>query len=679
MRNFIKILLVLFFCTIVRLSFSQIYYSQEEINIDSLENIATDSTGVERIGSLDKLSYYYRISDKQKCLNFAREAYELAKKMDDPSLIAETAFYLGTAYHHLGNYPVAIRYALESWEEGQKTNNPEILLQRVELIVMIYLYSGNYDLATEYAEAVYKKLELSKFSTSALFDVYIRMGWVYLSAEMYQKAIPYFQKAQEYNSDTINILHDNIALNASHLSNCYLSLGKYDSALFYAEFANGLRNKYKLRALDAIILDIGDAWLGLEELDSATVYYKHALKIFNQNEAVYFKALAHLRLGSIAEQRRNFDDAIFNYSEAIKFGNWVIDNKSFYKKIQDEKNLWYTITQIVPNYFESKGLKIVMKAHQRLSKTDSASGQFKNAYAHLEEYMVVQQKIFFLENKKEVLELNTKYESERNEQRALLLEKENDLTQNRLANTKWLLYGTILFFVMLLLITLLYIRQNRLKAIHEKTNLQNKLFRLQLNPHFLYNSLAGIQKYIVTEDPDNASIYLSKFSNVIRKILESSVEEFIPLEDEINACENYLALQQLRFAEKLDYSIEVDNKLDIENIQVPPMLIQPFIENAIDHGIKHLPGKGKVIVTYKKNVEAIIIEVLDNGVGRMEANRILKKKNPNHKSLATKITRERINVYNKELTGRISFTITDLVNEDNRALGTLVKFSIPFF
>ena len=230
-----------------------------------------------------------------------------------------------------------------------------------------------------------------------------------------------------------------------------------------------------------------------------------------------------------------------------------------------------------------------------------------------------------------------------------------------------------------MLLTLLYIRQIRLKESQEKTNLQNKLFRLQLNPHFLYNSLAGIQKYIVTEDPDNASIYLSKFSNVIRKILDSSVEEFIPLEDEINACENYLALQQLRFAEKLDYSIDVDDKLDIENIQVPPMLIQPFIENAIDHGIKHLPGKGKVSVTYKKNREAIIIEVLDNGVGRMEANRILKRKNPNHKSRATKITQERINVYNKKLTGTISFTITDLVNEDNRSHGTLVQFSIPIF
>ena len=440
MRNFIKILLVLFFCTIVRLSFSQIYYSQEEINIDSLENIATNSTGVERISSLNKLSYYYRVSDKQKCLNFAREAYELSKKSDDPALIAETAFYLGTAYHHLGDYPIAIRYALDSWEEGQSINNPEILLQRVELIVMIYLYSGNYDLATEYAEAFYKKLDLSKLPKSALFDIYIRMGWVYLRAEMYQKAIPYFQKAQEYNSDTINILHENIALNASHLSECYLKLGKYDSALFYTEFANGLRHKYKLRVLDAIILDIGDAWLGLEELDSATVYYQRALEIFNQNEDIYFKAIAHIQLGSIAEQRKDFHDAIFNYSEAIKCGNWVIDNKSLHKKIQDEKNFWYSITQAVPNYFESKGLKVIMKAHKRLSKLFITSGQFKNAYAHLEKYMIVQQKIFFLENKKEVLELNTKYESERNEQRALLLEKENDLTQNRLANTKLFLY-----------------------------------------------------------------------------------------------------------------------------------------------------------------------------------------------------------------------------------------------
>jgi tetratricopeptide (TPR) repeat protein len=662
----------------VQLSSGQVFFSEKELNIDSLENLVDNGTVIQKLDALKTLSQHYKLSDKQKCLELAKQAYDLSEQMGDPTKIGESAFHLGTAYHHLGNYPMAIRYALDSWEEAQNSEDLAFLLKRVELVVMVYLYSGNYDLAIAYTEAFYNELDISHLPAAALFDIYIRVGWVYTWSRQYEKAISFFDKAHAFRNDTIHIEPERVALNASHIADCYMNLDKYDSALRYSLYANELRKKYKIGAVSNVVLYVGHSWMGVKELDSAEVYYRQALDIYTQNDEIYFKGAALNQLGLVAEDKGNFNEAILHYNNAIASGNWVVENKALNKTFKDEKDYWFSSAQVVPSYVENMGLRLLRQTHKRLADLYSSLGQFEKAYPHLEAFMKVEHQSSSLKSNKDVLELNTKYETERKEQRVLLLEKENDLAQNRLTNTRLLFSGIIVFILILSLFIFLYIRQNRIKEAQEKTNLQNKLFRLQLNPHFLYNALAGIQQYIVTEDADKASIYLSKFSNVIRKILDSSVEDFIPLDDEINACENYLALQQLRFAEKLSYTIEVDLNLDIENIYIPPMLVQPFVENAIDHGIKYLPGKGTLKVTYKKMNETVTIEVEDNGIGREEARKKLEQRDPKHKSMATRITQERIDVYNKKLKGKISFNIIDLKDENLKPCGTLVRFSIPF-
>jgi sensor histidine kinase YesM len=132
----------------------------------------------------------------------------------------------------------------------------------------------------------------------------------------------------------------------------------------------------------------------------------------------------------------------------------------------------------------------------------------------------------------------------------------------------------------------LYFRQGRINAMHEKMLVEQRLFRSQMNPHFIFNSLASVQNFIVKQDDTKASIYLSRFSELVRSILNNSLQEQITLEEEISTIENYLALQKVRFSDQFDYELEVDETLDPESTFVPPMLTQPFIENAIEHGIK---------------------------------------------------------------------------------------------
>jgi sensor histidine kinase YesM len=163
----------------------------------------------------------------------------------------------------------------------------------------------------------------------------------------------------------------------------------------------------------------------------------------------------------------------------------------------------------------------------------------------------------------------------------------------------------------------------------------------------------------------------------VRSILNSSQQEWITLEEEIAMLENYLELQQIRFPDIFTYKIEYDERLNPESVEIPPMLIQPFVENAIEHGIKHKEGKGRIDIRCRRSNDVAIFEVEDDGVGRERARDLLLKQEESHKSLATAITRERIKAINKKRKRKIRFEILDLFDESGKARGTRVVFEVP--
>jgi sensor histidine kinase YesM len=198
-----------------------------------------------------------------------------------------------------------------------------------------------------------------------------------------------------------------------------------------------------------------------------------------------------------------------------------------------------------------------------------------------------------------------------------------------------------------------------------------------MNPHFIFNALSNIMQAIEGDNKKSALSYLSKFSKLLRTTLESSREDYILLEDEIKSIEHYLELQQLRYEEKFEYSIECDALIDLESAIIPPMLLQPFIENAIEHGIRHKTEKGHVIVRFMRKDDKIICEIEDDGVGREKAWEA-EYKHKDHKSLATEIIKDRVVVLNKKLKKKISLTIIDLKSEANEAMGTMVRLDLPY-
>ncbi len=209
------------------------------------------------------------------------------------------------------------------------------------------------------------------------------------------------------------------------------------------------------------------------------------------------------------------------------------------------------------------------------------------------------------------------------------------------------------------------------------TKLRLENLRSQMNPHFIFNALNSIQDYIISKEKELASSYLVKFSRLIRMYLDYSQQDEITLEEELNALKLYLELEKVRFEDELEYAISVDNKLKTKQIKVPSLFIQPYVENALKHGLLHKLNDRKLYIEAKiiqQNKLEITVE--DNGFGREQSEK-LKRPNQQHKPFATKANEERVHLYKNKLKRDITITTNDLYDENDVAAGTKVIITMP--
>lgn len=245
------------------------------------------------------------------------------------------------------------------------------------------------------------------------------------------------------------------------------------------------------------------------------------------------------------------------------------------------------------------------------------------------------------------------------------------------------LLAGIVFFIWLIIV--LRVGQIRKKHVMEKKMLhiekqmfefQQKALRLQMNPHFIFNSLNSIQSFILSNDIDLAVNYLSRFSQLMRLILANSSESIIPLADELQAIRYYIEIEQLRFENKFTYNIQVDPDIDEEFVGIPPMILQPYVENAIIHGLIHKSTSGNISLEIKKTDNRINCIITDDGIGRTKAREIKKMSGLNSKSRGMMITRDRLEILNKSSNEKHAVSVTDLYNNQSEPAGTRVELII---
>ncbi len=233
----------------------------------------------------------------------------------------------------------------------------------------------------------------------------------------------------------------------------------------------------------------------------------------------------------------------------------------------------------------------------------------------------------------------------------------------------------------LVLMTILYLiireRVSVIKRKQRNTELQQKLFRLQMNPHFIFNSLLAIQNYIFLKDPKKAGDYLSDFASLFRLILNNSKNEFITIDKEIETLNLYLKLQSLRYPNKFTYNIYIDDEIEPDVMMIPPMLAQPMIENALEHGLFYKEGKGNIEIRFLYKGTKLGFEVRDNGIGFTQA-RKKAHKNKEHKSTALQTTRKRIKILGSKYGFYADFRIEELKDKNKKVKGTRVTFDLPF-
>jgi LytS/YehU family sensor histidine kinase len=282
------------------------------------------------------------------------------------------------------------------------------------------------------------------------------------------------------------------------------------------------------------------------------------------------------------------------------------------------------------------------------------------------------------QSRKQWAMMQGEYETERAENKIQYLEKENEVSNMKVRQSKVYLFAMGAFILILALVAILFVRQNRARAEHRNVLLEQKMLRLQMNPHFVYNSLSDLQGFIWSEDKLKANDYLSSFSRLMRLILENSRQDFVPVEKEINAIEHYLKLQSLRYQGRFEYKLEIDEEIDEEHMLIPPMLSQPFIENSIEHGILPKGSTGHIEVKFTLKHDIINIDVIDDGIGFSGSSGLKNGTTPQHESLAMQITKERLLLIYRKYKQKINFSFADILDDDNEVKGARVSFAVPF-
>ncbi len=222
-------------------------------------------------------------------------------------------------------------------------------------------------------------------------------------------------------------------------------------------------------------------------------------------------------------------------------------------------------------------------------------------------------------------------------------------------------------------------REERLKTEFERrlNDLEMKALRAQMNPHFLFNALNSIQLFIIKNNPREAVNYLDRFAKLFRLILSNSRAKFIPLKTELETLSLYMQLEKLRFKVEFDHHITVDPAINQHEVEIPPMLLQPFIENAIWHGIQHKQERGKIILDIQRQEDMLVCTVEDDGIGRKQAAALKKGGIKSHQSMGMQITEDRLHMLYPSANGHASINIIDLYNEQEQARGTRVVIKMP--
>ena len=362
--------------------------------------------------------------------------------------------------------------------------------------------------------------------------------------------------------------------------------------------------------------------------------------------------------------------------DKIDLSNYYLENRQPNRAIQEIEKAEKEILK------SDKSEKKILLYETKAKIYDQIGNEKKaiEAYQQLDSERIKQSKEeeLFLNKKTEILKKQRTISSvskdfELDEKQEEIEQKEEEIQSETLKNQRLVIYG-LLFIVMLLCIGTYLILKNARKSKIANQLLALKSLRSQMNPHFIFNALNSVNHFVAKNDERAANKFLAEFSRLMRLVLEHSQEDFISLETEKEILSLYIKLEHYRFRDKFEYQFIIDESIDLDSTQIPPMLLQPYIENAIWHGLRYKETKGMLIVNIRQENKTIIVTISDDGIGRTASKKEKTKHQKQHKSVGLKNIEERLAILNKVYKLNYTTTLSDL-NPANHS-GTLVEIKL---
>ncbi len=535
---------------------------------------------------------------------------------------------MGLAYDNTYQYDKAIKYYNQAADIAGKINHKPTLASCYANIAVCYFRQNLYNQALLFhqkAIKIYTEVKDKKSLAHSLMGI----GSIYGSQGSYEQASSHMLQALRI-AEKENDLHNTalISLNLGVQFRKHRNLSEAEKYFLYAlKISKIIGNQFftagSLSELGSIYSDKGNYQKALE-------YKSKAHKNFDQLGNLLPKAVCLSDIGEIYLQLNKFDQAKVSILNAIVA----------YEKIDEQRGITNAKGSLAKLYKETKQYSIALsyakqtlalanqlnikeelgETYELLSELYELTGNARKSLQNYKLYIQYKDSLLNAENTSKINELQIRYETEKKEQQIKALSQQARIQQLELKQQRLYVLGLIALVVLVLLLVFLFIRQHALRSQQKTLELEQKLLRTQLNPHFIFNALTAIQTFVFSNAPAEAGKYLAKFAKLMRAILENSREEYIPLAKEIETLENYFALQQLRFEDKFEYQIYVDPRINIDEVVVPPMFAQPFIENSLEHGILHKSEQGLIQVRFSQEGDQVRMEVEDNGVGRQRRN-----------------------------------------------------------
>jgi tetratricopeptide (TPR) repeat protein len=476
----------------------------------------------------------------------------------------------------------------------------------------------------------------------------------------------------------------------NNIAAIYYQTGNLPKALqYYRNCMSLLHSLGHERHLAVGYGNIGLVYYDLKKYDSAMQYYSKALTLYQKHKMIKGIAATLTNIGLLKYDLRLYKEALFNFKAALVLNREINDESETALTLQHMASTYLAIDKTDEalncglqslEMCKRHGIKKQqMDVHKLLSRIYSENGHYKKALMHLNAFINIKDSVFSNEQREELNQIIEKYEMDRKEKQINLLKTEKKNIELELLKRDPIVYGIAIIFLLIAIIASLLFNRFRIKRNHFQMSLELKtieveqrLVQSKLNPHAISNALRTIEKMIFDQKAEQASLHLRRFESFISQLLNKSVGSLITLRQEIDFLQIYFDMEMDFSPGKFEGSISVAPDLEPDEIEIPPMFIQPYVENAIKHGVKYLSGPGLIAIAFSKKNNHLECRITDNGIGRKASADLYQKKRALYPSAGSNLLHERRSLLKK--LGRIDIDIetTDLYDEAGNPQGTMV-------